>query len=423
MVAIADWLALAPKPRPRAENQKWDVFLSYRSVNRPWVIELYDVLTQLGYSVFLDQFVLTAAERLVGQLEEGLDASAAGVLVWSTASEDSEWCKKEYSSFETRESNNPNFHYVVAKLDVVKLPTFAAQKLFLDFTESREGPCGANLLRLLCGLRGEPLPPEAVGLAVEVDEQNRAALTAIRAARANGDWERLVELAASTSLAWQTSALLSCQAADALIALKRPDEALAVLNRVQGQFPRSVRPKQLTGLALARKKDWKKARQILGELYEAGERDSETVGLLARTWMDRYEETKDVLHLRKSRDLYAEAFASVPSDYYTGINAASKSVLLGEVDVAASLATKVEALVGTAAVSGDYWKTATVAEVQLIKGNFDAAGKLYAAAVAIVPDERGSHESTWGQARNLMEKLQPTDPQRAIVAKAFAHLQ
>ena len=33
--------------------------------------------------------------------------------------------------------------------------------------------------------------------------------------------------------------------------------------------------------------------------------------------------------LRRSRDLYEEAFANAADDYYTGINAAAKSVLLG----------------------------------------------------------------------------------------------
>ena len=343
-------------------------------------------------------------------------------MIWSSASEDSDWCRKEYASFETRQSNDSAFRYVVVKLDSAPLPTFAQTKLWLDFSNAREGPRGGGLLRLLYGLQDKPLPTQAVTLAVQVDDEYRKAAAAISAARSNGDAERLIELAKGTSIPWTSAPTLLCAVADALIALKRENEAFAVLDQAETAFSRSLRPRQLRALALARLKRWKDARQILGELYEAGERDPETVGIYARTWMDRYEETGDVLALRRSRDLYAEAFAGVPRDYYTGINAAAKSVFLGELDEAAAYAAKVEAIVGLVAKPGDYWYTATVAEVQLIRRNFDGAAKLYASAVAMKPDERANHESTWKQALLLMDRLSPDPAQRAAVAQAFAHL-
>ena len=422
MPELKDWLAMAPGPTPRSATTKWDVFVSYRSTNRYWVIQLYDVLTHLGYSVFVDQYVLSPAQRLVTQLDEALAGCASGIMIWSSASEDSDWCKKEYASFETRQSSDPSFRYVVVKLDAAPLPVFAQNKLWLDFSDAREGPGGADLLRLLYGLQDKPLPPQAVALAVQVDDEIRNAVAAIRAARNNGDAERLIELSKNTSISWTSAPTLLSAVADALIALKQENEALTILDRADAAFPRSLRPRQLRALALARLKRWKDARQILGELYEAGERDPETVGIYARTWMDRYEETGDSLALRKSRDLYAEAFGAAPKDYYTGINAASKSVFLGELDEAEAYAAKVEAIVGAAAKPGDYWHTATVAEVQLIRRNFDAAAALYAAAVAMNPDELGSHESTWKQAKLLLDRLNPETAQRTAVAKVFAHL-
>jgi len=84
------WLDLAPKPGPLPAGKQWHVFLSYRSVNRPWVLALYDVLNVLGYKVFLDQYVLTAAAPLAIALGEALDASAGAVMIWSGLYEDSE---------------------------------------------------------------------------------------------------------------------------------------------------------------------------------------------------------------------------------------------------------------------------------------------------------------------------------------------
>lgn len=92
--AIA-FLALAPRGPLKAPGDRWDVFLSYRSVSRPWVLRLYDVLRQLDYDVFMDQFVLTTSDGLRTQLGRHLQQSATGVLIWSHRSEDSAWCAAE----------------------------------------------------------------------------------------------------------------------------------------------------------------------------------------------------------------------------------------------------------------------------------------------------------------------------------------
>jgi hypothetical protein len=158
---------------------------------------------------------------------------------------------------------------------------------------------------------------------------------------------------------------------------------------------------------------------VLGELHELGERDPETLGILARTWRDRFAQSGDVLHLRKARNLYAEAFEATPSDFYTGINAAANSALLGDLASAEQLAAAVEKLVGTTRRKGDYWGTATVAEVQLIRRRFGEAAALYAAAVEDDPEAKGNHESTRAQARRLMDKLAPGQADRAAIEAAF----
>jgi hypothetical protein len=423
MPTLDDWLALAPQAPALTGDHKWHVFLSYRSVHRPWVIHLYDVLRQMKFEVFLDQYVLAASDTLVGKLGEGLEKSASSVLMWSTATQDSEWCKKECESMEAKTTGNPGFHYVVSTLDKVELPFWARQRIYIDFAECREGPRGTGLLRLMYGILGQPLPDAAVRLATSVDEMTGQALIKIRGSLATGDYERLLQLSGSDDLAWVTTPLLSCNVTEALIKLERYDDALRVLEGVQARFPKAVRPAQLKGLALARKGDWRSAQQILGDLEAAGEQDPETLGIYARTWADRYQESNMLNHLRRSRDLYARAFAQAPRDYYTGINAAAKSVFLGEPELAEDFAAKVEAIVGTARTEGDYWKSATAAEVQLIKRNYAGAAKLYRDAVDMEPESLGSHRTTWVQAQRLMRALQPSPEDLQKVASVFVHLQ
>lgn len=422
MTVLQEWLSYAPTPTSLSADQRWHVFISYRSVNRYWVLELYDVLRQLGYSVFLDQYVLSAAAPLALTLGEELDASASAVMVWSNSYEDSEWCKNEFNYLEGRERQARGFRYVIAKLDGTTLPGFAQGKIFVDFSERREGPGGSDILRMLHGLAGKPLPEKAVRLAAEVDEQVRRARCAIQAARLDGDADRLLELSRSDHLAWSNSPMLGCAVADALIALKHNDEAVELCSKLCDGFPKTLRPRQLQGLAFARKGDWRKAQAILGELYAAAEIDPETLGIYARTWMDRYNATKDRRYLLKSRDLYRQAFETASKDFYTGINAATKSLLLNEQQTAQQLAQRVEQLVGSKAVPGKYWETATVAEVQLLQGHFAEAGQLYQAAVVAAPEEIGSHQTTYNQALLILDHLNAAESERTSVLQPFAHL-
>jgi hypothetical protein len=420
--ALQEWLSCAPKPVPLKDSQRWHVFLSYRSVNRYWVLELYDILRQLGYSVFLDQYVLSGAAPLALTLGEALDSSASAILVWSDTFADSDWCKQEFGKLQQREITEDQFSYVIAKLDKTVLPGFASQKIYVDFSDRKEGPGGSDILRVLYGLMKAPLPEQAIKLAAQVDEEISQARTSIAAARLDGDIDTLLQLASSTTLAWVNSPMLGCAVADALIALNKNDEALQVATKLCVDFPKTARPKQLQGLAQARKGNWRAAQTILGGLYVAGELDPETLGIYARTWMDRYKDTKDNRYLLKSRDLYRQAFETDQKDYYSGINAATKSLLLDETDIASQLAARVEKLVGSDPIQSDYWKTATVAEVQLLQKNYTKAGQLYQAAIIAAPEEIGSHTSTCNQAKLILSHLNATPEETALVLKPFDHL-
>jgi TIR domain len=390
-----EWLQYAPKPRDLKPGEEWNVFLSYRSVNRTWVLNLYDTLVEMGFKVFIDQAELVVGDQLVSRLGQALKKSQAGVLIWSAAAANSAWVESEYNRLETKATNDPSFRFVPVKLDKTELPEFADSRIFVDFSSYPDGPNGGELLRLVYGICGKSLTPEAVRFA---NKQNEAAidmLNDIEAAKKNNDAEEIIRLFAENSVPWKTSAALGCKAAETLTKLKKNNEALEI------------------------------AQRILGKLYAAGERDPETLGIYGRTWMDRYAQSNDISDLVQSRDLYAEAFEKAPDDYYTGINAAAKSVFIGtpeDLQKANEYAIKVEGITGIEAVAGDYWKTATIGENFLIQKKYAAAAEMYKKAVAIARTEKASHESTFTQAKRLMEKLQPTDEERKMIADAFKHL-
>lgn len=190
------WLQYAPKP-PERHGNLYDVFISYRSSDRAWAMALYDALKLAGWEPFLDQYELVPGSNLETSLEDALRSSSAGVILWSSRTVDSEWCRHERQSMMSLRSSN-KFRYLFAKLDGEPLPLFAQADLYVDFADSPEGPRGVNLLRILCGMRGVPLGDEAVRHAERVDAESKRVLMKIRAAVEAGHGEHLKQLGMST---------------------------------------------------------------------------------------------------------------------------------------------------------------------------------------------------------------------------------
>jgi hypothetical protein len=126
MTLSDQWLQFAPKPPELTGDQKWHVFLSYRSVHRPWVIQLYDVLRHLGFEVFLDQYVLAASSTLISGLADGLEKSASGILVSRPATQDSGGARRVRAMESGNEKQITVRRYRI--LDRVDLPFWASQK-------------------------------------------------------------------------------------------------------------------------------------------------------------------------------------------------------------------------------------------------------------------------------------------------------
>jgi len=436
-----EWLQHAPKPRELKKDENWNVFLSYRSVNRTWVLNLYDILVELDYKVFMDQFVLKPGDVLIDLLEDALGTSQSGVLIWSNAAEDSAWVRKEYNTMERKATTNKDFKFIPIKLDANELPEFAMNRIFMDFSSYPDGPNGGELLRLLHGIVGQPMLPETVRFAAEQDEAANEANEDVKSALRNGYPEDIIALSESDSLPWRTTPSLGCRAAESLIKLKKNADAVAILEKLEVRFPKAIRPKQLHALAVARlgadTKDpsaLKQAQRILSKLYDTGGGDPETLGIYARTWMDRYALSNDANDLQQSRDYYAEAFKRAPDDYYTGVNAAAKSIFIGTqkaMDEGMTFAKQVEDLLqkraearanGETKAKEDYWERATAGEVLLMQKKYAEAGETYKDAIKLARTETGSHESTWKQACRLMEKLKPSDEEKTQVLSAFSHL-
>src|SRR4051812_21779621 len=110
--------------------------------------------------------------------------------------------------------------------------------------------------------------------------------------------------------------------------------------------------------------------------------DTETVGLLGRSYKDLWEREPDgrrkVRLLRLSYSIYEGSYRA-RNEYWTGINAATLAYCLGERARAADIARAVRdqclaaAAAADAAGKGDYWAVATLGEAALVLGDWDEA--------------------------------------------------
>lgn len=207
--------------------------------------------------------------------------------------------------------------------------------------------------------------------------------------------------------------------AEELLGVGEPLLAYDAIQHALGNWPTDCRLRQLRGLALARSGALHRAQEELQALREEGCVDGETLGLLARTHKDLAlvgdAGSRRTEHLAAAYEIYSAGFResvqrhAVADGYYTGINAATTALLLGNTDEARCIAKQAEALCMRAlheasSGTGDaYWPQATLAEAALILGERDKARKHYAAAAALAGRRYGNISTTRHQARLLLD--------------------
>ncbi|HTP58888.1 MAG TPA: TRAFs-binding domain-containing protein [Spirochaetia bacterium] len=130
------------------------------------------------------------------------------------------------------------------------------------------------------------------------------------------------------------------------------------------------------------------ARELLTRLMKDGHFDEETLGILGRVykemWLSEGSGERGHPHLAKSQELYLGAFRR-SRGYYSGINAASLSLIMGKKDLSRKVARKVLRICADLLKDPSqrsYWLLATVAEAFLVLGRQEKAAKFYRLARA-----------------------------------------
>lgn len=224
-------------------------------------------------------------------------------------------------------------------------------------------------------------------------------------AAARADIEKLKAMLDTSRTERVAMEAFELQAAESLIQLDAPTDAVDALGRI----PSSLRRDQLMALGMAKTgtpQALDEAFRILGALVNAGHGDPETAGILGGRYKDLWRQSGVREHLERSHATYLDAFVASHNPY-SGINAAATAFWLGDKALSQRIARNVsELLQATPRSARDCWHLATEAEAMLLLGERNTANALYAKAcdscehapgiVAIIERQLNMHEETLG---------------------------
>jgi len=133
-----------------------DIFVSYASKDRPWVLRLVRALERHGWSVWWDR-AIPPGKTFAQVIEEALDAARCVIVVWSQASVSSEWVGIEAAEGVRRRILVP------VLMDEVRIPLefsrIQAAKL-MDWQDTRSHAEFDRLVQAVTAIIGPPSPPQ-----------------------------------------------------------------------------------------------------------------------------------------------------------------------------------------------------------------------------------------------------------------------
>ena len=180
-----------------------------------------------------------------------------------------------------------------------------------------------------------------------------------------------------------------------------------ILREARQHFPHDLRLTQLFCLSLIKCGFLLDARDMLTRLVRAGQVDEETLGILGRVykemWLTAGGGDPANPYVRQSRNLYLKAFRG-SRGHYSGINAATLSLIMGDRTAAHKLARLVIHLCADRLKEPggrDYWTVATLGEAFVLLGRQEQASRYFRLARSL----EGTNYSTLASTRRQLSLL------------------
>jgi tetratricopeptide (TPR) repeat protein len=153
---------------------------------------------------------------------------------------------------------------------------------------------------------------------------------------------------------------------------------------------------QLLALSLSKSGSPEDALAQLDLTYRRNPNDPETAGILGGIYKELFKKHQDSKYAILSRDTYAKNYSST-QNYYTGINAATMSVIAGRAIQGREIANSVIELIGKGSLG--FWELATLGEAYLLVKNRERSIEYYIEARQLAGNDWGKvisvHNQLW----------------------------
>jgi hypothetical protein len=125
---------------------KYDVFLSYSSIDKDIVRPIAERLRTDDLCVWLDEWEIRAGDHIQSKIEEGLDHSRLLVLCMSANAFGSHWARLESYTFRFRDPMNKERRFIPLRLDTAPIKSSLAQFLYISWLPDQRESSYASLL-------------------------------------------------------------------------------------------------------------------------------------------------------------------------------------------------------------------------------------------------------------------------------------
>lgn len=156
----------------------------------------------------------------------------------------------------------------------------------------------------------------------------------------------------------------------------------------------NIRIKQLLALCLSKSGAAREAKDFLEPVYQQQKSDPETAGILGGIYKELFKQQQDTAYAMSSRDIYFQNFQET-NNYYTGINAATMSVIAGDARKGREIA---QGIIDTLKQKeNDLWENATLGEAFLLLKDTPKAKEYYSKAREMAGIDWGKVNSIYAQ--------------------------
>jgi len=115
-----------------SQKESYNIFVSYAGADKTYAKTLTDKLSELGLSVWFDEYELKPSDSIIDKIGQAISTSDYFIVLLSNNSVQSKWVQFELGTFLTREFTTRDITLLPIIIDDCEIPEILASRKYLD---------------------------------------------------------------------------------------------------------------------------------------------------------------------------------------------------------------------------------------------------------------------------------------------------